>query len=131
MNTVMSARVERDLHLDSGLSGADYEVLSNLSEQPGLEYRLKDLSLRLLWSASRLSHQLTRMESRGLVERREFEGDGRGAVVGLTSAGLTAIERAAPGHVHSVRSHFLDPLNQEQLRVLGDISELVLAGLKD
>ena len=130
MNTLMPPRIERDLQLDAGLSDADYEVLSNLSEQGDHRYRLKDLSARLLWSRSRLSHHLTRMEARDLVRRVDYEHDARGAVVVLTDDGLAAIRSAAPGHVLSVRRHFIDLLSAEELAMLGEIADRVVARLE-
>ena len=41
----------------------------------------------MLWSKSRLSHHITRMQRRGLVLREECEDDGRGAVIALTERG--------------------------------------------
>src|SRR4029453_10812017 len=37
---------------------------------------LTDRALRMLWSKSRLSHQITRMQQRGLVDREEHPADG-------------------------------------------------------
>lgn len=129
LRTVLPAQVARDLLLDSGLSEPDYDVLSNLSEADGHRWRLGDLAARMLWSPSRLSHHVSRMQQRGLVTREEHPGDGRGAVVVLTDRGLRAIEVAAPGHVASVRRHFLDPLSREQLRVLAEASEAIVGRL--
>ena len=130
MNTLMPARIERDLQADAGLSDADYEVLSNLSEQLDHQYRFKDLSARLLWSRSRLSHHLTRMESRGLVRRDHHPDDARGAIVALTERGFAAIEAAAPGHLRSVRSHFIDLLSPEELVALSEITDRVVTHLE-
>jgi DNA-binding MarR family transcriptional regulator len=59
------------------------------------------------------------------------EADARGAFVVLTDAGWKAIKAAAPGHVESVREHFIDLLTAEEIRVLGDISERVVEHLRD
>ena len=69
------------------------------------------------------------MEQRGLVARRDCPSDGRGAVLTLTEAGWQAIRSAAPPHVESVRRHFIDRLSAEQIRVLGDLTETVVAEL--
>jgi DNA-binding MarR family transcriptional regulator len=83
----------------------------------------------MLWSKSRLSHHLTRMQQRGLVTREDCPEDGRGAVVVLTDGGLRAIQAAAPDHVASVRRHLIDLLSSDQIAVLGDITETVLGHL--
>ncbi|MGH3095170.1 MAG: MarR family transcriptional regulator, partial [Streptosporangiales bacterium] len=54
--TALPARTARDLAADSGLSMADYEVLSTLSEKPDRRWGLKDLAAKMEWSRSRLSH---------------------------------------------------------------------------
>jgi len=66
------------------------------------------------------------MEQRGLVTREDCTADGRGAFVVLTDAGFRAIEAAAPGHVASVRRHFIDLLSREQLDALAEIAQTVV-----
>lgn len=129
MRLLLDAQIARDLQGDSGLSEADYDVLSALSSRESRRWRLQELADRMLWSKSRLSRHVSRMEERGLVAREECADDGRGAVIALTDGGMSAIVEAAPGHVESVRSHLIDLLTEEQLEVLGDIAETVLAHL--
>lgn len=131
MRTLVNARIVRDLGREAGLSEPDYDVLSTLSEIEGRRWRLQELAAHMAWSKSRLSHHITRMEQRGLVTRQECTADGRGAFVALTDAGLRAIEAAAPGHVASVRRHFVDGLTGEQLDALAEIVETVLGHLDD
>jgi len=131
MFLLLNARLARDLVRDSGLSEADYDVLSTLSEADGRRARLSALAERMLWSQSRLSHHISRMQGRGLVSRGEVESDGRGSVVVLTPAGMRALEAAAPGHVAAVRAHLIDRLSPDQIAMLGDIAEVVLTGLSD
>jgi DNA-binding MarR family transcriptional regulator len=69
------------------------------------------------------------MEQRGLVTREDCASDGRGAFVVLTDAGFRTIEAAAPGHVASVRRHFIDALTREQLEALAEISQTVVRRL--
>jgi DNA-binding MarR family transcriptional regulator len=131
MRTLLHAQIVRDLAREAGLSGPDYDVLSNVSEAEGRRVRLGDLAARMAWSKSRLSHHITRMERRGLVTREDCSSDGRGAFVVLTDAGLRAIQAAAPGHVASVRRHFIDLLSREQLDALAEISQTVVRRLTD
>jgi DNA-binding MarR family transcriptional regulator len=131
MRTLLHAQIVRDLAREAGLSGPDYDVLSNVSEAEGRRARLGDLAARMAWSRSRLSHHITRMEQRGLVTREDCADDGRGAFVVLTDAGWRAIQAAAPGHVASVRRHFIDLLSREQLDALADISQTVVRRLGD
>ncbi|HEX4818103.1 MAG TPA: MarR family winged helix-turn-helix transcriptional regulator [Nonomuraea sp.] len=131
MRLLLDLRIARDLADDSGLSEPDYDVLSNLSSTTDRRQRLNALAARMLWSKSRLSHHITRMERRGLVVREECADDARGAFVVLTEQGMRTIKEAAPAHVESVRTHFIDLLTDEEIETLGDITERVLARLAE
>jgi DNA-binding MarR family transcriptional regulator len=125
LNRVLGQRLIRD----SGLSSSDYELLVPLSEAPGAQLRARDLARTVEWEKSRLSHHLTRMQQRGLVERRECPTDARGAFIGLTQAGRGAIEGAAPQHVEAVRENFMDLLTASEVDVLTAIADRVLERL--
>ena len=125
MVLLVDSAVARELAKDSGLSMADYLVLSSLSETPGQRRRLTDLSARMQWSASRLSHHVTRMEQRGLVTRQDCSEDLRAAYVVLTEEGWAAIRAAAPDHVRSVREHLIDLLTPDELDAMTSIGEKV------
>ncbi|MFI8828474.1 MarR family winged helix-turn-helix transcriptional regulator [Streptomyces sp. NPDC053431] len=130
MFLLLNAQLARDLSRDSGLSEPDYDVLSSLSSTPGHQRRVSDLAHHMLWSRSRLSHHLGRMEQRGLVAREECATDGRGAVVTLTGKGLRTIEAAAPAHVASVRRYFVDLLTPEELDMFAALGERVVDHLR-
>jgi DNA-binding MarR family transcriptional regulator len=129
MNELVRSQIARDLLADSGLSDPDYMVLVHLSEADGRRIRLTDLAARLNWSKSRLSHQLDRMQARGLVRREECPSDARGTFAVLAAGGLAEIERAAPKHVASVRRHLIDVLDTDQLGQLTAIAERVVGHL--
>ncbi|MFJ3924854.1 MarR family winged helix-turn-helix transcriptional regulator [Streptomyces sp. NPDC090022] len=131
MFPLVNARIARDLGQDSALSEADYDVLSVLSESPGHRRRVSDLAERMLWSRSRLSHQITRMELRGLVRREEVACDGRGAEVRLTETGLETITEAAPPHVASVRRHLIDLLTPAQMEALTQLGDAITERLAE
>lgn len=130
MQGQLAARLNRQLQADSGLSLADYEVLVLLTDVPEACVRPFEMQRRLQWEQSRLSHHLTRMQRRGLIERRECDEDGRGALIVLTEAGRMAIEAAAPGHVGAVRSLFFDGLTRDQVQMLETLATEVLNRLE-
>ena len=125
MRTALTAHLARQLTLECGLTEADYAVLVTVSEAPGHRKRSRDLGQALGWDRSRLSHQISRMETRGSIRREPCPDDARGFDVVLTDAGLAAIEAAAPVHLAAVRHCFVDLLTPSQLDVLGDIAETV------
>jgi DNA-binding MarR family transcriptional regulator len=127
MALLAGSAIARDLTRDSGLSMPDYQVLSTLSEAPDHRRRLTDLSAAMQWSPSRLSHHVSRMEQRGLVNRAGCADDLRGAYIGLTENGWAAVKRAAPDHVRSVRANFIDLLSPDEITALTVIGEKVAA----
>jgi len=131
MRLLLDLQLNRELMNQSALSEPDYDVLSNLSQTDGESMRLTDLATHMRWSKSRLSHHVTRMQQRGLVDREECADDGRGSMLVLTKKGRRAIEAAAPGHVASVRTHLIDLLSDEEIDTLANVSERVLSHLSD
>ncbi|HKC27152.1 MAG TPA: MarR family transcriptional regulator [Jatrophihabitans sp.] len=125
MTTKLSARLNREMQDDSGISAADFAVLVPLSEHSDARMRVLELARALGWEKSRLSHQLTRMQQRGLVERSDCSEDRRGAFIVLTGKGRDAVVAAAPKHVESVRRYVFDELSTEQVDALGAIARIV------
>ncbi|GAB3995798.1 MarR family transcriptional regulator [Glycomyces albus] len=122
----LTSRLGADLQAKSGLSGADFEVLVALTDVPEGRVRFQELAREIDWEQSRLSHQIRRMIKRDLVAREECAEDGRGAFVVITSHGREVIEAAAPPHVETVRSAFLDHVTAAELRTLGQISRRIV-----
>lgn len=129
MNALLTARLNREMQEESGISIADFSVLVPLSEHPEGRMRVLELARALGWEKSRLSHQLTRMAQRGLIERSNCNEDRRGAFILLTDAGRRTVEAAAPRHVESVRRYLFDELTAEQVDALGEISRAVVERL--
>jgi DNA-binding MarR family transcriptional regulator len=126
MRSKLMSHLGRELQRQTGLSEADYAVLVELSEAPGERLRLGELGDRLGWEKSRLSKQISRMSTRGLVNREECSTDARGAFAVLTKAGRKAIDIAAPVHVEQVRTWFVDALTPAQLDAMAAISTSVV-----
>ncbi len=123
----IQAAMNRQLQRDCGLSLADYDVLVALDEQPGC--RISELGQRLGWEQSRLSHQLTRMRTRGLVARQGADDDRRAATVELSAAGRAALEAAAPGHARLVHDLVFAGLTADDLRAVQRWTSTVLERL--
>jgi DNA-binding MarR family transcriptional regulator len=125
MQQQLEAAIERNF-AESGMSGADYALLVPLSESANDEVRARDLALRVGWDRSRLSHQIRRMEQRGLITRRNCPTDARGTMIALTPAGRAAVEATAPGHAATVKGRFMDVLEPGDRQVIRDVSARVL-----
>lgn len=131
MRAQLDARLRADLVRTTGLSDADYAILVFLSEAEDERLRARELAVGLQWEKSRLSHQISRMEKRGLVTRADCPTDARGAFVVLTDQGRSAIEAAAPLHVDAVRRYIIDGLTPAHLDALIEIAAIVEARLTD
>lgn len=118
--------LERELQQAAGISNADYGVLSSLFEAPDRQLRANELGAALGWEKSRVSHQVSRMEKRGLVERRECDSDARGTWISATPSGSRAMLSATRDHGASLRTYFFDVLTEEELAVLQRASSKVL-----
>jgi DNA-binding MarR family transcriptional regulator len=118
MQAQLNARLSRELQDGAGLSSADFAVLVSLTEHADGRVRVLELARGLQWEKSRLSHQLTRMSTRGLIERSNCSEDRRGAFIVLTAAGRAAVEAAAPIHVAGVRRYLFDALDEQQVETL-------------
>jgi DNA-binding MarR family transcriptional regulator len=129
LNQELLSALEEQINREGGLSGADYAVLVPLSAAPDGMLRARELGREILWDRSRLSHQLGRMEKRGLLAREECVEDARGAMVRMTDAGRAAIQHAAPGHVAATRRYFFDHLSNKEVDQLTTVIDRVLANL--
>lgn len=129
MQMRLTGRLGADLAATSDLSYPDYVVLVALGDRPAWRARLFELAEVLGWEKSRVSHQVARMSSRGLVKKEPCDDDRRGAFVVATEQGRKAIEIAAPHHVAAVRRLFLDRVSAGELDAIASAAEKVLAML--
>jgi DNA-binding MarR family transcriptional regulator len=90
--------VEQSLQAEAGISLPEFEILSALAAAPERRARAGALGQMLAWEKSRISHQVGRMERKGLIERFSCEDDLRGTWVGLTDTGAGAIASATPAY---------------------------------
>ena len=131
MRARLAGRLGRELARETGLSEADLEILSHLADTPDAPVRALALRGGLEWEKSRLSHQVRRMEQRGLVAREVCLEDGRSTVIRVTDEGRRLAERGRRVHADAVRRYVCAALTPEQLDALGEIADAVLAGLDE
>ena len=126
MGRKLELALERQLQRDADISAADYGVLLALFEAPGKQLRGRDLGQLLSWEKSRVSHQVSRMEKRGLLERRDCETDARGSWIGLTNDGTRAVLGAMRDHAATLRRYFFDVLDPAELAAFRSVSDRVV-----
>ncbi|XHS32398.1 MarR family winged helix-turn-helix transcriptional regulator [Pseudoxanthomonas sp. UC29_72] len=104
------AAVVADITAQTGLSAADFSVLTRVVETPQGRIRQQRLSDDLGWERSRLSRQLTRMEARGLLQR---EGSTANWQVVATADGRGAVRDARRVHAAAVRRSLINAVPSE------------------
>lgn len=124
---LLAEAIDGQLRRDAGLTLADYELLVHLSESPAGRLRMGDLASRTLFSRSRLSHAVSRMEADGLVARSDCGSDRRGTYAQLTPAGYARLAAIAPGHARTVRAAVFEGLSPQQLVEL----DAILTSIRD
>ena len=103
-DSVMSL-IARDITAATGLSGADYGVLSRLVELGRGSLRQQALANSMAWQKSRLSHHLSRMQQRALIRREPTKTNN--VLVVITPAGKRALTAALPVHARAVHAHLI------------------------
>ena len=107
----------------------DYGILVRLSEEPNRALRMSELAAASGLSKSRLSHQIGRLEQRGLTERAGCPTDARGTLAVLTDHGMAVLQDAAHTHVDGVRQHLFEFLDPDQVDEMAHWTELVVRHL--
>ena len=107
--------VEHQIRSAADLSSAEFDVLRCLIEAPDARLRQNELAALLRWDKSRLSHQLTRMQHRGLLDRQK---SGRVHAVAVTRTGVQKFELADNAHVAAVRSLLREHLSVAEREAL-------------
>lgn len=115
--------LDAQLQRDDGISISELEVLMALVRSPGRRLRVRDLVALTGWEKSRVSHQVTRMVSRGFVERQDCAEDRRASWIQLTGEGRRVVVRALPEHTATIRRILFDAITPEQQEALLQISE--------
>ncbi|MEU1122798.1 MarR family transcriptional regulator [Streptomyces sp. NPDC005899] len=128
--TLMEDHLDRQLQRDAGMPHIYYGLLVQLSQAPRRQKRMTALARDAKITRSRLSHAVARLEKSGWVRREECPSDKRGQNAVLTDEGFEMLARSAPGHVEAVRQAMFARLTPGQVRSLGEIMQVIAAGLQ-
>ena len=123
-NETVHGRIFEEITSWSGLSEADVAVLFRVADRKNHRISQNELAASLRWHRSRLSHQLTRMERRGLLRRTRTEG----VVVSVTDAGIDAVETSRPVVTASIRKYFIDLIPEENEQAFREVLERLIDG---
>jgi DNA-binding MarR family transcriptional regulator len=92
---------------------------------------LQELARRVLLSKSGLSQLFTRLERRGLVERRGDPVNLRVTYAILTEAGRETLERAQPAFHEEIEERFAGHLKEEEIRTVRQAMRKVIRASGD
>jgi DNA-binding MarR family transcriptional regulator len=121
MYAMAVSRIVQEISENTGLSEADFSVLSRLSDLGMGQLRQQELADSMKWSKSRLSHHLTRMQARGFIKRKPMESES-GVLVIITEVGQSAIDDARPIHAAAVRRHLLNYFSPHDIQVFRGVA---------
>jgi DNA-binding MarR family transcriptional regulator len=126
-NSVVVRALDREMHDELGLPLTWYEVLSRLSHSPEGRLRMQTLADSVVYSRSGITRLLDRMARSGLIQRQPCSHDRRGLYAAITPKGSELFQRARPGHIRRIESHFLRHLSDEDLAGLQKVLTKVVA----
>jgi len=118
-------RVGDEIKAGTGLSDPDFGILTRLVELGDGALRQNDLAASMGWHRSRLSHQLTRMEERGLLRRSSVDG---GVLVQVSDDGAELVNTARPIHAAAVRRHLVQGVDRENASFVDLLEQLARDG---
>ncbi len=121
----VAQRLGAELSGSCGLAINEFDVLLYLRSHAHEAVRIGALLDAVPLSQPALSRLVARLEARGLLARREAEGDARAVVVCLTETGTALIDRALVIHARVVHEtltgKFSEPERTALLRTLSQI----------
>jgi len=119
--------MDRDSQAANGLPLAEHHLLAVLGEGPDTGIRPTDLAAASTLTKSGLTRAVDRLESAGLIERRECPSDGRGQLIALTAKGRQVLRRAAPEFFRAIARHFADHLTEPEIETITGVFERIAA----
>lgn len=123
--------LSKKIHKNTGLTPSEFFLLITLIDSPTASLHSSEIAEKLDWEKSRVSHQISRMEERGLLTRSVCESDARSCLVEVSASGRKYLKKALPNHFLDVKHCFADLLTPAQMDTLIDISKIVTAHLHD
>lgn len=96
----------------------EYDVLFNLSREPGRAIRQRDLNRKVLLTQPSVSRLIDRLVARSLVEKLADSHDKRGTIIGLTDKGFDLFRRVAVSHMSSIEARVGAALTVPELQHL-------------
>lgn len=122
---LLPAALDQQLTRDAELINFEYGILGVLNIAPDQTLRIGELAGAVGAPYPRVSKAVSRLETRGLVERVACAQDGRAINAHLTRQGRRVWLQATPPHVALARDEILGALDPDQLGTLAALLECI------
>lgn len=129
--TMLPGTLDAKLNKRAKITLFDYHVLAMLSEAEDRTLPMSELAGRSNASLSRLSHVVTKLETRGWVQRSQSTRDLRVTTASITEEGLGNLQSLAVEHVEHVRQLVFHGLDEQDIADLERVGKKILARLDD
>lgn len=124
------ATLNRELMEAHKLTLVDVRLLDQLDKSPSGSARMGDLADVLMLLPSRVTRQIRRLESNGLVHRQACSDDGRGVLAHITDEGRVQVREAMRSYSEEVRTHFLSQLSRPQMSAMAESCRRISTAVK-
>lgn len=108
-----------------GVSEAEYQIFMGFKISAQKQLKPSQLAEVIGWDIARVSHQVSRMEAKGLIKRHQCPEDARSYLLQMSKKGEALIEKAFPLQMQEVNRLFITALTPEQLKSLIEISKSI------
>jgi len=129
MRRHLDRALDAKMQEESTVTASECKVLLLVGDATGRGLSLKDIANRLAWEKSRVSHLISRMERRGLVDKTRHDDDNRASWITLTPDGIRVLAGAVRGRDTAAQRYFFDQLNAGDAELIAALSNRVLHSL--
>lgn len=128
-SALMQPKLDRVFE-EYGLSFWEFDVLATLLRS-GAPYCLAPTELfsTLMITSGTMTHRMTQLEKKGLIERVPNEQDARSKLLKLSQKGFDIVNQAVEEHVQN-ELKILSPLSSEQQESLNHVLKMLLVLLE-
>lgn len=113
---LLFGELDRRLRDEADLPLADYALLARLEDAPDVwGLRMSELAETAVYSRSRITHAVDRLERNGWARRRACPTDRRGSYATLTNEGRQKLAAARKTHDAVIGKHLLGPMSEAEL----------------
>lgn len=119
-STRLLAALNSSLTEAHGLSLFEVLLLDSLAKSHVGSARMRDLADTFVMAPSRVTQQIRRLQTQGLVSRSADPGDRRGVLATITPRGRSRLGPAVETYAREIRAHYLNHMSREQMIALGD-----------